>query len=200
MSLTTTYLPGNTVIHRLPAGVKLVLLAATGVALTVLNRWWEPLAVLGVVLACYLLAGFPVRTLAAQLRSMSWVLLAISVFQLVVSGWRSMVDVIVTLVAMVLAAGLVSLTTSMEALTEVLLRILRPLRRFGVAPERMALLISLSVRSVSVIAGLAQEVRDAQRARGLGRSARAFAVPLLVRSLRHAEALGEALMARGLDD
>jgi len=64
----------------------------------------------------------------------------------------------------------------------------------------MALLISLSVRSISVIAGLAQEVRDAQRARGLGGSARAFAVPLLVRSLRHAEALGEALMARGLDD
>jgi biotin transport system permease protein len=200
MSLTTTYLPGNTVIHRLPAGIKLVLLAATGVALTVLNRWWEPVAVLGVVLACYLLAGFPVRTLAAQLRSMSWVLLAISVFQLVVSGWQSMVDVIVTLAAMVLAAGLVSLTTGMEALTEVLLRILRPFRRFGVAPERMALLISLSVRSVSVIAGLAQEVRDAQRARGLGGSARAFAVPLLVRSLRHAEALGEALMARGLDD
>ena len=200
MSLAMTYLPGNTVIHRVPAGVKLVLLAATGVALTVLNRWWEPVAVLGVVLACYLLAGFPVRTLAAQLRSMSWVLLAISVFQLVVSGWQSMVDVIVTLAAMVLAAGLVSLTTSMEALTEVLLRILQPFRRFGVAPERMALLISLSVRSVSVIAGLAQEVRDAQRARGLGRSARAFAVPLLVRSLRHAEALGEALMARGLDD
>ena len=200
MSLTTTYLPGNTVIHRLPAGIKLVLLAATGVALTVLNLWWEPVAVLGVVLACYLLAGFPVRTLAAQLRSMSWVLLAISVFQLVVSGWQSMVDVIVTLAAMVLAAGLVSLTTGMEALTEVLLRILRPFRLFGVAPERMALLISLSVRSVSVIAGLAQEVRDAQRARGLGGSARAFAVPLLVRSLRHAEALGEALMARGLDD
>jgi biotin transport system permease protein len=200
MSLTTTYLPGNTVIHRLPAGIKLVLLAATGVALTVLNLWWEPVAVLGVVLACYLLAGFPVRTLAAQLRSMSWVLLAISVFQLVVSGWQSMVDVIVTLAAMVLAAGLVSLTTGMEALTEVLLRILRPFRCFGVEPERMALLISLSVRSVSVIAGLAQEVRDAQRARGLGGSARAFAVPLLVRSLRHAEALGEALMARGLDD
>ena len=200
MSLTTTYLPGSTVLHRLPAGIKLVLLATTGVALTVLNRWWEPLAVLGVVLACYLLAGFPVRTLGAQLRSMSWVLLAISVFQLVVSGWRSMVDVIVTLAAMVLAAGLVSLTTSMEALTDVLLRSLRPFRRLGVAPERIALLISLSVRSVSVIAGLAQEVRDAQRARGLRRSARAFAVPLLVRSIRHAEALGEALMARGLDD
>ncbi len=111
-----------------------------------------------------------------------------------------MVDVLVSVVVMVVAAGLVSLTTSMEALTEFLLRMLRPLRRFGVAPERTALLISLSVRSVSVIAGLAQEVRDAQRARGLGQSPRAFAVPLLVRSLRHAQALGEALVARGVDD
>jgi biotin transport system permease protein len=108
--------------------------------------------------------------------------------------------VLVTVQAMVLAAGLVSLTTSMEALTEFLLRILRPLRRWGFAPERTALLISLSVRSVSVIAALAQEVRDAQRARGRGRSPRAFAVPLLVRSLRHAQALGEALVARGVDD
>lgn len=200
MSLAATYLPGSTTIHRLPAGLKLGLLAATGVALAILNRWWEPLALLGVVLACYRLAGIPVRTVSVQLRSMGWILLAVGVFQLVVSGWRSMVDVLVSVVVMVVAAGLVSLTTSMEALTEFLLRMLRPLRRFGVAPERTALLISLSVRSVSVIAGLAQEVRDAQRARGLGQSPRAFAIPLLVRSLRHAQALGEALVARGVDD
>ena len=83
---------------------------------------------------------------------------------------------------------------------KVLLRLLQPLRRIGVPTERLALLISLSVRSVSVIAALAAEVRDAQRARGLQASPRAFAVPLLVSSLRHAEALGEALVARGLDD
>jgi biotin transport system permease protein len=200
MSFVTTYLPGRTTIHRLPAGLKLAVLAATGVALAILDQWWEPLVLLIVVLAGYPLAGMPVRAASAQLRSMGWVLLAVGVFQLIVSGWRSMVDVLVTVVVMVLAAGLVSLTTSMEALTEVLLRILRPLRRFGVAPDRTALLISLSVRSVSVIASLAQEVRDAQRARGLGRSPRAFAVPLLVRSLRHAQALGEALVARGFDD
>ena len=200
MSAVTTYLPGSTVIHRLPAGVKLALLAVLGVALAILTRWWEPLALLGVVLACYPFARMPFRLVSSQLRSMGWVLLAVGLFQLVISGWRSAVDVLVTVQAMVLAAGLVSLTTSMEALTEFLLRILRPLRRWGFAPERTALLISLSVRSVSVIAALAQEVRDAQRARGRGRSPRAFAVPLLVRSLRHAQALGEALVARGVDD
>lgn len=200
MSLSATYVPGATAIHRVPAGFKLVLLAALGVALAFLNQWWEPLALLGAVLACYPLARIPVGSVTTQLRPLIWVLLAVGAFQLIVSGWRSTVDVVVTVVALVLAAGLVSLTTSMEALTDVLLRMLRPLRRFGVAPERTALLISLSVRSVSVVAALAREVRDAQLARGLGRSPRAFAVPLLVRSLRHAQALGEALVARGVDD
>ena len=61
-------------------------------------------------------------------------------------------------------------------------------------------LVALGIRCVPVVIGLAEEVRDAQRARGLGASPRAFAVPLLVRSLRHADALGEALTARGADD
>ena len=51
-----------------------------------------------------------------------------------------------------------------------------------------------------LVVGLAEQVRDAQRARGLSASPRAFAVPLVVRSLRHADALGDALVARGVDD
>ncbi len=70
----------------------------------------------------------------------------------------------------------------------------------GVDPERIGLLLSLGIRSVPVVVGLAEEVREAQLARGLGMSPRAFAVPLVVRSLRHADALGEALAARGVDD
>ena len=73
-------------------------------------------------------------------------------------------------------------------------------RSLGVDAERVALVLALAVRAVPVVTGLAAEVRDAQRARGLGASPRAYAVPLVVRSLRHADALGEALVARGLDD
>jgi biotin transport system permease protein len=53
---------------------------------------------------------------------------------------------------------------------------------------------------VPVVVGIAEEVRDAQRARGLRGSPRAYAVPLVIRALRHADALGEALAARGVDD
>ena len=74
------------------------------------------------------------------------------------------------------------------------------LTRIGLDPERIGLLIALSIRAVPVVAGLATEVRDAQRARGLETDLRAFAVPLIIRSLRHADTVAEALVARGVED
>ena len=77
---------------------------------------------------------------------------------------------------------------------------LRPLRRAGVDPERVALVLALAVRTVPVLVGIGAEVQQARAARGAERSVRAFAVPFVIRSLRHADRLGEALEARGVDD
>jgi biotin transport system permease protein len=43
-------------------------------------------------------------------------------------------------------------------------------------------------------------VREAQVARGASRNPLALAVPVVIRTLRAADALGEALTARGVDD
>jgi biotin transport system permease protein len=94
----------------------------------------------------------------------------------------------------------VTLTTRTTDLVDTVVRAVRPLRRVGVEPERVGLLLALAIRSVPVVAAIAGEVRDAQRARGLSTDPRAYAVPLIIRSLRHADALGEALVARGVDD
>jgi biotin transport system permease protein len=108
--------------------------------------------------------------------------------------------VVGVLTALVLLAALVTLTTRTTDLVDALVAACRPLRVVRVDPERIGLMVALGIRCVPVVVGLAEEVREAQRARGLTASPRAFAVPLLVRSLRHADALGEALMARGLED
>jgi biotin transport system permease protein len=49
-----------------------------------------------------------------------------------------------------------------------------------------------------VLARLAHEVRQAQHARGGRPSLRYFATPFLVIALKHADALGDALTARGV--
>jgi len=106
----------------------------------------------------------------------------------------------VLIALLVLLAASVTLTTRTSELVDALVGACRPLRALRVDPERVGLMVALGIRCVPVVIGLAEEVRDAQRARGLVASPRAFAVPLIVRSLRHADTLGEALVARGLDD
>jgi biotin transport system permease protein len=192
--------PGTSVIHRLPAGLKLLALVVAGTGSVFLRSpVWVTAWLVGVLLL-YLLAELSPAVLWQQVRSLWWVLLLLGVFHVLVSGWARAYVVVGVLVGLVLLAALVTLTTRTTALINVVVRVCRPLRSVGVDPERIGLLLSLGIRSVPVVVGLAQEVREAQLARGLGASPRAFAVPLVVRSLRHADALGEALAARGVDD
>lgn len=194
------YSPGHSVLHRAPAGLKLAGLVVAAAASVWLRAPWPVGVAVLVVLGGYAAAGLGWRCPFDQIRPLAWILILTGALHLVFSGWQRAVVVVGTIVVLVLLAALVTLTTRTTELVAVVVRIARPLRRFGVDPERVGLLIALGIRCVPVVAALAQEVRDAQRARGLTASVRAFAVPLVVRALRRADALGEALVARGLDD
>ena len=200
MTALGLYVPGTSPLHRLPAAAKLVALLAAGVGSVFVHDPWQVLVALGVTVVLYAVAGLSLGVLARQLRPLLWVGTATAVLQVLVAGWQRAVVVVGLLAVLVLLAALVTLTTRTSDLVDAVVAACRPLRLFRVDPERVGLTIALGVRSVAVVVGLAEEVRDAQLARGLGASPRAFAVPLLVRALRHADALGEALTARGLDD
>jgi biotin transport system permease protein len=199
MSLLGLYLPGRSVLHRTPAGAKLLGLVVLAIVAQ-FGAWWFRCVLLAAVLALYPLAGVSLRFALRQLRALWWVLVAVAAAQLLLASWQLAVSVTVTILLLMLAAGLVTLTTTTTALTDVVVRLLGPFRRIGADPERVGLMLALSIRAVPIVLGLAEQIRDAQRARGLTAIPRAFAVPLLVRAIRHAHQLGEALTARGLDD
>jgi biotin transport system permease protein len=194
------YVPGTSPLHRAPAGLKLLALVAAGIGSVLLDRPWQVLVALAVVVVAYAAAGLSPRVALHQLRPLAWLGAVTALFHLVVNGWERAVVVVGVLAALVLLAALVTLTTRTTDLVDAVVAACRPLRVLRVDPERVGLLLAMGVRCVPVVVGLAAEVRDAQRARGLAASPRAFAVPLVVRSLRHADALGEALTARGVDD
>lgn len=194
------YWPGRSWLHRCPAGPKLAALAAGSLALVVWRGWLALAIGAAVTVAAYAVARVPPRVAWAQLRPLRWVLLVLGLAQLLISGWRLALAVTASLLVLVAAAALLTLTTRVSALLDTVARLLHPLRRWGVDPDRFALLAALTVRTVPVIAGLRDEVAEARRARGLERSPRALLVPLVVRTVRHADHLGEALAARGVDD
>ena len=55
------------------------------------------------------------------------------------------------------------------------------------------------LRFIPVIAQVAHEIRDAQRARGLDRSIVAMVVPLIIRTLKMADDVADAIDARSFD-
>ncbi|MEU1390560.1 MULTISPECIES: energy-coupling factor transporter transmembrane protein EcfT [unclassified Nonomuraea] len=198
--LTGAYVPGGSWLHRLPAGVKLAGLAVSCTALVLLR---PPVALAGaavVAAALYASARVGGRAAWAQVRPVRWFAVMLFVLQLVFADLDAAVSSTLRVVLAVALAGLVTLTTRTADMLAALERVLSPVRFVGLDPFRLSLLLSLTVRSVPVVASLAVRIREAQRARGVERSVRAFAVPLVVGALRHADALGEALSARGLDD
>ena len=202
MTALGLHVPGRSVVHRAPAGAKLlvVVVVAAAIGSVFLDRPEQVGIALLVAASGCAVARIPVATVLRSLRPLLLLAGVLAVFHLVASGWERAVVVAGVLVLLVVLASLVTLTTTTQDLVDALVRACRPLRAVGVDPERVGLALALGMRSVPVVLGLAREVRDAQRARGLTASPLAFAVPLVVRSLRHAEQLGDALVARGADD
>lgn len=194
------YHPGRSLLHRAPAGPKLAAMLLAIIATVLIGQVWQLAAAAASVVALYGLAGIPGRAAWAQLRPMRWFLVVIAAVQFVLAGPERAVLVCGGLLVTVALAALVTLTTTVTAMLDVCQAVLRPLRRVGVDPDRVGLLLALTIRCVPLVAGIVGEVGQARKARGVGFSVRAMVAPAVVRALRTADALGDALIARGVDD
>lgn len=195
------YRPGSSLLHRMPAGVKLLLLLLTIIAATLFAR--TPVAVGAVALAVaalFAVARIPVKVALAQLRPVLWMMLIIGIFQLIITSPTRAIVVCGVLMISVALAALVTLTTRVTDMLDTVTRVLQPLRRFGVDPDRIGLMLALAIRCIPILATIVHEVSEARKARGLQWSMTALVTPVLVRALRTADAMGDALIARGVDD
>ncbi|MGW4246971.1 energy-coupling factor transporter transmembrane component T family protein [Nocardia sp. NPDC004722] len=196
--MLSLYHDARTPVHTVPAGAKLLVLAVAGTTLFfVPSILWLAVA-FAIVLGLYALARIPWRTTGRQLLGLAPFLALIVLAQMIFTGWQSAILVGERLLTLVLLANLVTLTTRTSAMIDTIERALRPLTPLGVRPERVGLLVAMTIRFVPVIREQAELVRAAQKARGIERST-VFLVPLLIRTLRMADGVGEALDARGLD-
>lgn len=191
--------PGTSLVHRMPALAKLALLAAVVTAVTLLHS----LVALGVasalVVALFALARIPARLAWGQITPILWVLAFAVPVQWIFAGWEAAATMGIRLVLAVALAAVYTLTTPVSATLDAMQVLLRPFRRW-VDPDRVGLALALAIRCVPLLADLVREVLEARKARGAEGSPTAFAVPVIVRALRTADHLGEALMARGVDD
>jgi biotin transport system permease protein len=198
--MITLYRPGTSLIHRLPAGPKLIALMLLAIAITVFaSNAWYIAGASALVVAGYFAAGFGPLEILRQLWTLRWIVAITLITQVIFLPLPVAATNTGRVVTVVMLATLVTLTTRTSALLDAVERGLGPLRRIGVDPARVGLLMAMTITIVPVIAGFASTIRDAQRARGATPRLRILVMPLLVMSLKHADELGDALIARGAD-
>ncbi len=110
------------------------------------------------------------------------------------------------IVLLVLICSLLTFTSSMMELTDAMLRMFGPLRRFGVPVDDIAMMISIALRFIPTTAREAQMIQLAQKARCANfddgnvfvrlKSWVPVFIPLFVRLFRRADDLADAMDAR----
>lgn len=197
--MLTLTCPVETPLHRWPAGAKLAGMIAVIAGLFVLPHPGVLLVALCGLAAVYLWAG-------------GWTLLVFGLrllwplwpFVVVVGGWHLLrgspeVGALVNLrmLGAVLTANLMTMTTRLDCLIDLITRLCSPLAWIGVPPRRAALTLALVIRFVPVLGEAAAGLALAWRARSARRPGLRLLAPLTLAAIDEADHVAEALRARG---
>lgn len=192
--------PGDGWLYRLPVGWKYLLMLTLTLVPVLTNVWWVTVLFLTGIPVLLASTGIgPRRSLAV-----GWplvILLALLMaFHLLTGHTHLAVTAAGGILCAVLAARVLTLTTPQPELLDALARFLRPLRHLGVNPRRVALSVSLMLRSIPFLLGSIGDARDAARARGMDRRPHRLLLPVALGTVAYADRTAEALQARGLTE
>ena len=173
------YFPGDTIVHRLDARTKLILVVLYIVALFQSNGWVSYIAVLLATAACMALSQIKPATIFKGLKPMLFIIAltaALNMFYTqgtpIIPGWiitwegiaRS-VKMILRIVLLITGTFLLTYTTSPIALTDGLELLLNPLKKIKVPVHEMTMMMSMALRFIPTLIEETDKIMSAQKAR-----------------------------------
>lgn len=191
--------PGSSFLHRVPAGVKVAALAVVLIVVLVARELVVNAAVIGGVVVLAAIARIKTGSLFSLLRRVWILLIAVLGVQLLLNDPVTAAEVITRVLAGLLAAHLMVLTTTTQELLAVFAVLFSPLRWVGLAPGKVVLAAMVMLRAIPYLADQFYLAERQARARGLERSIRARVVPVLLAAVVYARDTGRALSARGIE-
>ena len=174
------YFPGDTIVHRLDARTKLILVVLYIVALFQSNGWVSYIAVVLATAACMALSQIKPATIFKGLKPMLFIIVltaALNIFYTqgtpIIPGWiitwegiaRS-VKMILRIVLLITGTFLLTYTTSPIALTDGLELLLNPLKKIKVPVHEMTMMMSMALRFIPTLIEETDKIMSAQKARG----------------------------------
>lgn len=216
------YFPGDSVIHRLDARIKMLITIELIVIVFLLENWGF-LLVAGLIVASCLLSRISIKYLLKGIKPLRFILLLTFIINvLFIKGesvlwewWKICITVegltkafliAVRLVLLVSASSMLTLTTSPMEITAALESLLKPLKviRFPVA--ELALMMSIALRFIPTLMNETDKIMKAQTARGASfdsgnifekaKGMVPILIPLFVSAFKRADELALAMESR----
>ena len=214
------YFPGDTIIHRLDARTKIILVVIYIVALFQANGWIGYAVVTGVTLLCMLLSKIKPSAMFKGVKPMLVIIVltaALNIFYTqgtpIRPGWiitwegiARAAQMVLRIVLLISGTFLLTYTTSPIDLTDGLELLLNPLKKIGVPVHEMTMMMSMALRFITTLIQETDKIMSAQKARGadfetgsLAQRAKALLpilVPLFVSAFKRADELAVAMESR----
>ncbi len=216
------YFPGDSILHRMDARVKIVLLFFYILGIFIFDNHicYGLNTVLAVVLI--FLSGVAPAMVLKSIKPLWWILILTFVIQLfTVPGdviarfamfsitWQGLERGFIISLRLVLLMGvssLLMLTTSPLMLTDGLESLFRPLKRFGFPAHELAMMMTIALRFIPTLMEETDKIIKAQKSRGSdigdgnllakAKSMIPILVPLFISAFRRADELAMAMEAR----
>jgi energy-coupling factor transport system permease protein len=222
--LAGQYVPGNSMLHKLAAGIKVICLCMLAIAVVVtstIHGYAAMLIGLGVIVGLSRLSPSAVIAPIARMRfffviiflmnslfySSDQPLLAWGIISITQTGIKQGATVVFNVVYIMALANVLTCTTTPIDLTTGLACLLKPLRFFRVPVEDVAMIIGIAVRFIPTLLEEAEMIKKAQTARGAKFESKKFRerassflqllIPVFLAAFRRADELSVAMEARG---
>jgi biotin transport system permease protein len=196
--MRTLFVEGSTWLHRLSPRAKLISLAVFSAALFFTRN--PLLLTLALLVAGFVLlqTSLGLREIILRLRPVLLTILTIAVFSALFVSFEDATVVVVRLTALTLLAAAVTATVSIAQFIDEITLAARPLEKAGlVQAADIGLAVGLVIRFVPEIINRYSAIRDAHLARGIPARMHTMIVPLIILTLKDADAIADAIDARG---
>ena len=195
ISLTS---PIETRAHSWSAGLKLTVLCLSTVFLYSIDNLYIEIAFLVIVITLYALPGnIFLRFGLSKLRILWPFILVVLLWHWWISELLLGTSIIIRMIAAFALANLVTMTTKLSDMIDVVQFLARPLERLGLNPRILELAIALVIRMTPVLLHKGQGLTLAWRARSRRRPGWRIILPFTLLALDDADHVAEALKARG---
>ena len=216
------YVKGDSILHRLDPRTKIFGMLAIMVALFFVNNWIGLVYAAVVVFAVLLASQVPLKFYIRGVKPLRWILLftaAIQIFltpgeiiwqwgilHITAEGVRLAIFMCVRLVLLVMTTSVLTLTTTPIVLTDAVENLLSPFKRIGVPAHELAMMMTIALRFIPLLADETEKIMAAQKARGAAfdegglmdraRALLPILVPLFLSAINRASELAMAMEAR----